>query len=432
MNNDRFHNYSAGVRDLVLAFESQKIKGERYFDVEQLDIIANFYLDTADAKGLSQVVSQGESLFPASSEIKLHRSHLLSLQGEYDKSLAILKEIEAAEPNNTDVSYSLGMHYSITDNPKMAIDYYLRAATDGYELDLIYGNVADEYYKIHNIEESIRYYKLSIEKNPEEDRSLYNLACTYDEQGRNEESEAFFVQHVTEHPYSKGGWYCLGCVYGWLSLYEKAADAYEYVLAIDKTLFNAYLGLSECYRKLGNLGRAAQALHDSLDYADDRAYVFYSLGHLYLENHNFATASVYLHDSVKEDPTFALAWNELGRCCACSGCMDEAAGYFRRAIDLDPDSDENWINLADLYLYIERFEEACSLLESSRLEAVSRFEFDSRLLYCYFKLGRRNRLFSLLQDDAKDFGPLYHSLLTLYPEMQNDVELVNTIEQIGK
>lgn len=432
MNNDRFHNYGAEVRELVKAFESQRMKGERYFDVEQLDIIANFYLDLGDVTGLSEAVKQGESLFPSSSEIKLHRSHLLSLQGEYDKSLAILKELEAAEPANTDVSYSLGMHYSIIDNPKKSIEYYLRAATDGYELDLIYGNIADEYYKLHNVEESIRYYKLSIEKNPEEDRSLYNLACTYDEQGRNEESEAYFVQHVTEHPYSKGGWYCLACVYSWLSLFEKAADAYEYALAIDKTLFNAYLGLSECYRQLNDIGRAAQALHDSLEYADDRAYVFYSLGHLYFQKNNFATASVYLHDAVKEDPAFSMAWNELGRCCACMGCLDEAAGYFRRAIDLDPDIDEHWISLAELYLYAARYEEACALLESSRIDANSRFEFDSRLLYCYFKLGRRNRLFSLLQDDAKDFGPLYHSLLSAYPEMQNDPELVSAIEQIGK
>lgn len=431
MNKDRFHNYSAEVRENVQAFESQRVSGDKYFDLDQLDIVANYYLDMGDAAGLAAVVSQGERLFPHSTEIRLHRSHLLSLQGEYSKSLAILKDLEAAEPDNTDVSYALGMHYSITDNPAAAIEYYQRAATDGYELDLIYGNIADEYYKLHNVEESISYYKRSIEKNPEEDRSLYNLACTYDEQGRNDEGEEFFVQHVTDHPYSKGGWYCLGCVYCWLSLYEKAADAYEYALAIDKTLFNAYLGLSECYRQMNDLGRAAQALHDSLDFADDRAYVFYSLGHLYFSKRNFATASVYFHDAVKEDPAFSMAWNELGRCCACSGSMDEAAGYLRRAIDLDPDSDENWISLADLYLYNERFEEACALLESSRIEAISRFEFDSRLIYCYFKLGRRNRLFALLQDDAKDFGPLYPSLLSSYPEMQNDTELVNALMQLG-
>ncbi|MCQ2260774.1 MAG: tetratricopeptide repeat protein [Bacteroidales bacterium] len=431
MNVDRFKNFPADVRTLVQTFEAQDRLGQHFFDVDEFSIIADFYLEVGDVDGLKKAVAQAEKIYPSSNEVRLQRSHLLSLQGEYAKALEILKELEAAEPKNTDVSYSLGMLYSMTDHPKQAIDYYLRAATDGYELDMVYGNIADEYYKLHNIEESIRYYKRSIEKNPEEDRSLYNLACTYDEQGRNEEAEAFFVQHVTDHPYSKGGWYCLGCVYSWLSLYEKAADAYEYAIAIDKTLFHAYLGLSDCYHRMGDVGRAVRALHDSLDFTDDRAYVYYNMGHLYLEKGNCATASIYLHDSVKADPSFALAWNDLGRCCAISENYDEAAGYFRRAIDLDPDTDEHWLCLADLYLWMGRYDEACALMESSRFDAVSRFEFDCRLLYSYYKMGRRNRFFTLLQEDAEAFGPLYRSLLSQYPEFQNDVEVVNAIDQLG-
>lgn len=431
MNSDRFKNFEKHVCELVLAFEKQKDGNMQYFDVDQLEVIADYYLEVYDVEGLNAAVAFGEQLFPASSSIRLRKAHLLSVQGQYPQALAILRELETTEPDNTDVNYALGAIYGIMGKSDMAIENYLKAASDGYQLDMIYGNVGDEYFKKGDAEKAIEYYHKSIDVNPEEERSMYNLACTLDEQGRDEEAEAYFSQLVSDHPYSKCAWYCLGSVYSWLQLYEKAADAFEYAIAIDKTMFNAYLGLSENYRRMGDMSRAVQALHDSLPYADDRPYVVYSIGRLYLEMGNCHTASTYFHDALKEDPAFALAWNDLGRCSERLGYVDEAAGYYRRAIDLDPDSDEHWVCLADLYMSTERYAEAAALLESARTEAVNRFMFDSRLLYCYFKLGRRNKLFALLQQDAHDFASRYNTLFTQYPDFSQDLEVVNSITSLS-
>lgn len=428
---DRFKNFNPEVRELVLAFERQRGGGGGFFDADQLEIIADFYLELYDIEGLRAAVEYGERLFPDNDAVRLRRAHLLCVQGAYPQALALLKELERAEPENTDVCYALGTLYSMTDHAAEAIAYYLKAAADGYELGMIYGNIADEHYKLGQTEEAVRYYRMSIENNPDEERALYNLACTWDEQGMNEVSERFFSQHVEEHPYSKGGWYCLGCVYSWLSLDEKAADAYEYALAIDKTLCNAYFGLSDSYRHLGDTGRAVAALNDALDYADDRAYVLYSMGRIYFEAGNWHTASTYLHDALKEDPAYAVAWNDLGRCCEQMGYADEAAGYYRRAIDLEPDADGHWVCLADLYMKQGRFAEAASLLESARVEAEDPFLFDSRLLYCYYRLGRRNRLFVLLQRDARQYGAMYPTLLSQYPDLRQDAEIVSNIQSLS-
>lgn len=431
MNLDRFKNFEQDVRELVLAFEKQKEGHAAYFDVDQLEIIADYYLEVYDVEGLESAVKLGEQLFPSSSEIRLRRAHLLSIQGQYPKAMEILQDLEHSEPENTDVCYALGALYSLTDQANKSIDYYRKAAKDGYQLDMIYGNIADEYYKLGKPEEAIAYYRKSIQKNPDESRSLYNLACTWDEQGHNEEAVGFFTQLVADHPFAKNAWYCLGCVYCWLSLFEKAADAYEYAIAIDKTFVQAYLGLSECYGHLGNIALAVQALRDTLDYTQDRPMVLYQIGRLYLQQGNYHTASTYFHDALKEDPAYSIAWNDLGRCSERLGYTDEAAGYYRRAIDLEPDSDEHWICLADLYISTQRFPEACALLESSRADAVDRFSFDSRLLYCYYKMGRRNRLLSLLQEDGATFGPLYHTLFVMFPELTQDPEIVNVINAIS-
>lgn len=426
MNSDRFKNYEQHVRELVLRFERQR--GDAcYFDVDQLEIIADYYLEVNDVDGLEAAVLCGERLFPSNTSIRLRRAHLLSVQGQYPQALMILEELERTESDNTDVAYALGAIHSMLGHPERAISYFLHAASDGYQLDMIYGNVADEYFKLGQIDDAVKYYKKSIRLNPEEERSLYNLLCTFNEQGLNLESQQFFSQLVEEHPYSKWGWYCLGLVCRWLSLYEQSVDAFEYAIAIDSAWVDAYTNLSESYRLLGNHSRAIQALHDALPHATDRPYILYLMGHLYFEKRNYHTASTYYHDAIKEDPSYAAAWNELGHCSELLGYVDEAAGYFRRAIDLDPDLDENWLSLADLFISSLRFAEACSLLESSRMEALERFNFDSRLIYCYFRLGRRGRLFDLLQADASAYGVYYNNLFAIYPDLSSDPEIVNSI-----
>lgn len=431
MNLDRFKNFEQHVRELVLSFEKQEEGSVKYFDVDQLEVICDYYLEVSDVEGLESAVVYGERLFPSSSAIRLRRAHLYTIQGMYPQALKLLNDMEETEPNNTDVCYALGAVHSILSHPHLSIDYYLKAAKDGYELDMIYGNVADEYYKLGQPAEAIQYYRKSVEVNPDEERSLYNLACTWDEQGQAVEAEAYFSQFVLDHPFSKGAWHSLGCIYNWLSLFEKAADALEYAIAIDKTYYNAYLGLADCYRNLGDLPRAVQALRDATPYSDDRPFLLYSIGRIYFEAGNYHTASTYYHDAIKDDPSCSNAWSDLGRCSEQLGYLDEAAGYYRRAIDLDPDNDAYWLLLADLYVSSSRFPEACALLESARLEANDLFVFDARLVYCYYRLGRRSRLFDLLRKDAVDYGSQYHYLLDLYPDMAEDPEIVNSITSLS-
>ena len=428
MNLDRFKNFDPDVRELVLAFEHQQ-PDKRFFDVSQLEVIADYYLEVSDFEGLEAVVNCGERLFPSNEEICLRKAHLLSARQQYPQALKLLKEMERSDKHNTDISYALGAVYSSLGQPEKSIEYYRRASSDGYGLGMVYANIADEYYKLGDTDEAVRYYRKAIEADPDEERALYNLACAWNEAGRTDESVEFFSHHVTEHPYSKGAWYTLGCVYYWAAQFLQAADAFEYAIAIDKTYFAAYLGLSDSYAGLQQYGRAVQALRESLDYADDRAYIIFSMARVYMNAGNYHTALSYLHEVLKEDPSYALAWNNLGICCLNMNLSDEAAGYFRRAIDLDPGIDEYWLNLADLLIASERYGEACSLLENGRTDAVMPCDFDTRLIYCCFKTGRRNRMLALFRAMAASKPDEFPDLLRRYPELSSDINAMNIIKQ---
>ena len=111
-------------------------------DVDELTVVADYYLEVRDVEGLEAAVSKGERIYPHNGDIRLRRAQLLGIKGAYGQALRILKQLEQEEPDNTDVFYSLGTLYSLTDNPQASIYYYLKAAADGYELGMIYGIVS--------------------------------------------------------------------------------------------------------------------------------------------------------------------------------------------------------------------------------------------------------------------------------------------------
>jgi len=426
MNLDRFKDFEPDVRNLVLSFENPQ-GGHRFFDVDQLEIIADYYLEVADIEGLEAAVTFGERLYPANDEIRLRRAHLWSVTGQYPQALKLLQELEKKSPRDTDICYAIGAIYSMTDQPRKAIDYYLRAAADGYELGLIYSNVADEYYKLRLLDLAVNYYRKAIKADPDDDHALYNLVCTWDEMEKLDVAVDFYKQQVADRPYSRWAWYCLGCAYLWLNLFEQAADAFEYAIAIDKTFYDAYLGLSDAYRDSGNQGRAVQALHDALPYADDRSYVIYTIGAIFRESGNYHTAVSYYHEVIKENPSYGLAWGDIGICCEAMGYKGDAEDHYRKAIDVEPDVDLHWLRLADFYLREGDYRRACTLLENGRTDAADVYAFDYRLVICYHHMGRRNRMLHILRSIARKYPSLMPDLLDQCPELADDFDALTVI-----
>ena len=174
---------------------------------------------------------------------------------------------------------------------------------------------------------------------------------------------------------------------------------------------------------MGQSGRAAQALRDWLEVADDRAYVLFCIGSLFFDDANYHTASVYFQKSLKEDACYSSAWRYLGLCSEKLGYSDDAAGYYRRAIDVNPDIDINWLCLADLYISQSRFAEALSLMQSGRHEAECPSDFDLRLCYCLFRLGKREQVKEMIRTLEGDEPSLFVYMLSIYPDMAEDSEI---------
>ena len=294
LKKDRFKNFDDEVRELVLDFENTVLRGEsQFFDADELEIIIDYYFEVNDQKPLERAVQYAEQLYPTNTSIRLRRAHLFIARENYKEALAILKRLRSEEPTNTDIAYSLGVAYSAMDDPETSIRYFNEAASDGWMLGRVYANLAEEYYKLKNYDTALDCYRKAMESDSCDDIAIYNYYDVCYEIGRVEESADYLSKYVKDNPYCKEAWHCLGCAYRDLTLYEKAVDAFEFAIAIDKNYVDAYIALSQTQDLMGHTSEAVTTMLRVLDYTDDRARIYRTVGSLYAREANYASAVAY-------------------------------------------------------------------------------------------------------------------------------------------
>lgn len=464
---DRFKDYNAEVKELVLDFEEMQRRGERhYFDVDQLSIIIDYYIETYDYEQFQNAVIFAESLYPNANPIRLRRSHLLCSREKFKESLVILQDLERQEPDNTDVMYALGAVYSALNNPRKSIRYFQKAATDGRELNAVYGNIGDEYARLGEDREAIGYYKRALKANPKDERVIYNLFETFESAEMNLQGITFFDAFVGDNPFSVPAWYCLGMLYKEENLYERAVDAFEYVIAIDPTFKDAYLQKTDILNEMGDTKGAVQSLHEAMPYVDDQAALNGAIGACYMEGKNYETALIYFRKAAEMDPSSGRVMMAIAGCYAQLGDNFNALDYIERSfkespdepsllfdaasiykrfdkidlatecyekgLELNPFNDRAWIDYADMMIGIDDYRTAAEILERGLVNCEEPLCFNQRLAVCCFITNQRNLMFNAIRAVAIEDINSLDTILRVCPTMREDIEVMDLISSYLK
>ena len=365
---DRFKDFDEEERQLVLDFENTVLRGgHRFFDVDELEIIMDYYFEVNDIAPLQRAVEYAEQLYPDSTTVKLRRAHLLIAKEQYDEAMRIIKELRRLEPDNTDVAYSLGVAYGAMGEHEEAVKHYMEAAADGWLLGRVYANIAEEYYHMQNYDEAIRYYQLALDTDSYDSATLYNYVDTAIQSNNVEDAVAYLKSFVEEHPYSGEAWHCLGNAYRSLGLFEQAIDAYEYAIAIDKTNFAAYADHSSILEYMGKPAEAVTTLLRAHDYAPNRTTLYRMVATIYMRSDNIEMALVYYRKAVEENPDDADALASLALAYAVADDVSTAMPILRKALRLAPDSAEVLYSAAIIYDGIDNFEAASDYFERTMM-----------------------------------------------------------------
>jgi len=351
-------NFDSETLSLVKRFEKTLQQGQRlFFDIDEFEEIIEYYFFKNDQRKALLTIRQALEQHPGciQLQLKLAQSHINS--NKEKDALRILKETDHITTGESDIHLSRGNLYSQLEEPEKAISAYKQAVNGAEFPDDLYSNIAFEYENLGNYDKAIDYLLKALAVNPENDPALYEFSFCCEVSQQTGRSISFLLDFIDQYPYSIAAWFNLGIAYSNQELYEKAIEAYDFVLAIDETFSSAYFNKANCYANIGNYDKAIETYFETFFHEEPEPVTYYYIAECYEKQKKFNLAIEHYQKSIGLDPDFADAWLGMGICNDELGKPQTAIPYIQKALKLAPSVPEYWFILGDILIRLQRIDE---------------------------------------------------------------------------
>ncbi|MEX1001492.1 MAG: tetratricopeptide repeat protein [Crocinitomicaceae bacterium] len=212
---------------------------------------------------------------------------------------------------------------------------------------------------------------------------------------------------------------------------EKSKYHYEYILKLDSTQSNAYLGLARIYAALDNFGKADAYISGAIKqnpYSPDpyfvRGLIYRSDYYMTGREKSWDIAKSSFQTATEQNPDYYSAYIELGVMHAEKG-DSIALEYYNSALDVYPESIEAWYNKGMFYQDRRQVDKALNCyytinqIDSSWSDAYHNIGFIHLIMT--EELDSAVHYFSIATDLDPNFYQAYNNLGLAY-EKQGDLE----------
>lgn len=457
---DRF-NEEEDFEPSIQRYEQMLKYNERYFfDVEEVEVIADHYLDEGNLNNAINALDFGLSLHPKSSDLLLKKAQLLASIGKLKAAHSLLDQVVSLDGEMEEIYITRANLYSQEHKHDKAIEYFQRAldVTEEFKEEILM-DLSFEYQNIEDYNSAIDCLKNILQENPENEAALYEISYCYGQLNLNEENAEFLNTFIEKNPYSFTAWYNLGNAYHSLGLHENAVQSYEYCALIEPTFSSAYFNAANSHVALGNFQRAIELYEKTFEFETPQATTHNYIGECYEKLQQFDKAEEHFRKALEIDNNFPEAWIGLAIAKDNLGQQKEAVGLIEQAISIDSENSDYWYIYAESLEKNNRIEEAniayekaieispknvILLLDASEFlvrnysieEAIELFKTHSlgdqkifyRLAALNLKIGKIQDALNFLEASLKHKEQNLHLLTEYYPEalqFEQVVELIN-------
>lgn len=168
----------------------------------------------------------------------------------------------------------------------------------------VLGMIGNTYYFFRKPDKAKKYYKIAVKRNTRNVKALYNYALDALHEGRAEEA---------------------------LNIFQRAEKINTKVL-FEKLI---PLAISSCYWILGNVDKAITTIEDlqtKFDYINPNTLT--TLAYFYLLKNDFEKAEELTNKALKDNNSYAPAWDNLGQIYYAKGDLKEAKKNFLKALEI--------------------------------------------------------------------------------------------------
>ena len=416
------------IVDLVRQFEeAEKFKEQVFFEEDNYEQIIEFYQENREFNKALRVIDVAIAQYSFSSFFYTKKAEILANQKRFEEALSLLEESEKLDPNDiniflirSDIHLWEGRHQEALDE----VEYALTIATEPEDRCELYLEIADIYEDQEKYPEVVEALKEALNINPTSEEGLNRFWFCIELSEKYEDSIKFHEELLEQSPYSHLAWFNLGHAYAGVQLYDKALDAFGFVIAIEDTFDAAYICSGDVLYNMGRYEEAINFYLDAIKLSKPNKELYLKTAESYEKVCDFAKSRSYLRKAIVVDPYFDEAFYRIGEtyrseekwtkaissferavklsrdnidylaaladAYLCAGEGEQALDIFEKIFQLDTQNKQNWINLATAYFNVENFRKAFQVLH----EAEQKYEGSADIFYIksvfYFQVGNNH------------------------------------------
>lgn len=260
---------------------------------------------------------------------KLIGGILLARAGNLETALRLFKEAAEFAPENPDPYYNIGLIYLRRNEDLLAEEAFLKViALNPAHLNARL-NLARLYERLGEVEKA--------------EKTLLLLGSMYERAGRTQDAEAAFLKVIVLNPRAQDGYIALGNLYernnrieNALSSFAKGFELNPETAAGQKARIKLFLLQGILLARAGNLDAALQLFKEGIEVAPDDAELHYHVGLAHLRRNEDPLAEAAFLKVVSLDPQYQDAYLSLGDLYERHGQIDEALTSFAKGFEVNP------------------------------------------------------------------------------------------------
>ena len=357
---------------MVQSFEAQHSKGEQgYFDVEEYEMIIDYYRDTASYKWMRRAVEQGRAVHPRAIELQIKAVHLAIALKKYDEAADLLERIAAMSPTHPELLIARATLLLHQGHTSWGLELMARALENAEEPLDVLQQIAEVHLDMGNYSRAIEALLRLLREDPEgyEDAALYQLCSCLEYTSEYERGLKLFLEFADKEPYNPLTWYHAGTFCMRLERDEEALKYLEWATVAEEEFYAAFI-------EMGRIHEREERFEQAID--------------CYLKGTSSVVESNYLHYRI------ALLYQELEE-------PLKALEHLNRAIEIEPDMEDVYLERANVHMDMENYLLAVADFTLVWIEEAYDGEDVLDFADCLIHLDRIDEALSVLRDGCKRF-----------------------------
>jgi len=344
-------------------------KGPGYFDVEELEIIVDYFLRKGKTKESSKALDLGMRLHPGNSSLQSKRAKIYLALGETQKAMRILDSLsESAEYELMLLKADALVKSGRSKEAELICNTIIENEQD--DIDNICIDIAFIFIADLNIQKALQFLKIGDQYNDSNVDLLFELAFCYEQLLESELAIQSYNRIINIDSFLSEAWFNLGQVYFVLQDFPKALSAYDFVLAINETDSLACLQKAHTHFQLEEYPQALDAYLDYGNIAGQDWQTHLFIGECYEKMEKFDDAIIHYEQSLELKSENYDALTGIAICLLEKELFEESLLYSQRALEIHEDAPDAWVYLAEAFVGLEQLDEALiAYLKSITLEA---------------------------------------------------------------